>query len=93
MVDKRCRTPRKQAAKRCGSDQSHWPELVVLLPAFVGLVLQHRAKQQGSTVAEVIEGLLWNDVYVDELQTVAQQSNYAGTVFLEWFRRAVARRK
>lgn len=85
--------PRKQAAKRCGSDQSPYPELLVLLPAFVGLVLRHRAKKQGSTVAQVIEGLLWEHVHVDELQAVAQRSDYAGRVFLEWFRRAVADRK
>lgn len=44
-------------------------------------------------VADVIESLLWEDCYVDELQAVAHESDYAGLAFMDWFQRAVARRK
>ena len=71
-----------------------YTDLLLRFPTFAVLVLQRRAKSRsGRTVAEVIEGLLWNDCYVDEAQVVAQESDYAGRAFMEWLQIAVRRRK
>ncbi len=56
----------------------------VALPAFVVLVLQHRANSRGKTIADVIEAMLSNDCYLDEAQAVARESPAAERAFMEW---------
>ena len=60
---------------------------------FVVLVLERRARNQRQTIAEVIEGLLWNDCLVDEAQAVARGSATAARAFQVWLSEAVTRRK
>jgi predicted nucleic-acid-binding protein len=68
-------------------------DLPLRFQTFAVLVLQRRARNRRETVAEIIEGLLWEDCYVDEMQAVAQESVEAGEAFTAWFQHAVMRRK
>ena len=93
MVDKTRRKPRKQAAKDWRDNPNLYIDLRLRFPTFVVYVLEHRAKARHQTIVEVIEALLWDDVYLDEAQAVARQNTYAGRAFTEWFQIAVRRRK
>ena len=75
------------------TDQPPYTDLLLRLHAFAALVLQRRAKNRRETVAEIIEGLLWEDCYVDEMQAVVQESAEAGEAFAAWFQHVVTRRK
>jgi hypothetical protein len=54
------------------------------LPAFAVCVLRYRAKQQGETVEEVIEAMLWSGCDLEEAQNVARESSLAARAFKEW---------
>src|SRR5260221_9942199 len=49
-------------------------DLMLRLQILAVLVLQRRAKERGQTVAEVVEGLLWDAVKINEARAVAAES-------------------
>jgi hypothetical protein len=65
----------------------------VKLPAFALLVLQRRVRKAHQTLSNVLETMIWNDVYLDEVQDVARASPGAARTFADWFRLAVRRKK
>src|SRR5258708_22279030 len=49
-------------------------DLTLRLQLLAVLVLQRRAMERGQTVAEVVEGLLWNAVKINEARAVTAES-------------------
>jgi hypothetical protein len=67
--------------------------LRVKLPSFAIIVLRRRARQRRQTVAEVLEALLWDHIFMDEVQAVADESPKAARAFKVWFTQAVRKPK
>ncbi len=63
------------------------------LPRFALLVLRRRAKRQGRTLSDVLESLVWDAIWMDEVQAVTNESPEAARAFKAWFTFAVKRRK
>jgi hypothetical protein len=59
------------------------------LPRFALLVLRRRAKQQRKTLSAVLERLIWEDVWMDEVKDVTDESPEATKAFKAWFAFAV----
>src|SRR5205807_2522551 len=65
----------------------------VTLPKFALLVLRRRAKQQRKTLSAVLEALVWDAVWLDEVQAVTRESPEAARAFKAWFAVAARERK
>jgi hypothetical protein len=77
-------------AHRASAIHSH---VRVTLPKFALLVLRRRAKQQRKTLSAVLEALIWDAVWLDEVQAVTRESPEAAGAFKAWFAFAVRKRK
>jgi hypothetical protein len=64
----------------------------VKVPAFALLVLQRRARKAHQTLSNVLETMIWNDVYLDEVQDITRASPAAASAFATWFRCAVRKK-
>jgi hypothetical protein len=79
-----------RTAHRASAIHSH---ARVTLPKFALLVLRRRAKQQRKTLSAVLEALIWDVVWLDEVQAVTHESPEAARAFKAWFALAVKRPK
>src|SRR5260221_8392069 len=77
-------------ARRTSAIHSH---VRVTLPKFALRVLRRRARQQRKTLSAVLEALIWDAVWLDEVQTVTRESPEAARAFKAWFAFAARRRK
>jgi hypothetical protein len=69
--------------------RSPYTHIRVKLPSFVVAVLRHRADEQHLDVSAVVERLLLENIWLDELQRVAAEVPDVGEAFNEWMRVAV----
>jgi len=80
----------RTTARRASAIHSH---VRVTLPKFALLILRRRAKQQRKPLSAVLEALIWDAVWLDEVQAVTRESPEAARAFKAWFAFAVRKRK
>jgi hypothetical protein len=61
----------------------------VRLPTFAVLILRHRARRTRKSFAAIVEGLILDNILMDEAQAMVKQSPDFALVAEDWFRWAI----
>jgi hypothetical protein len=66
--------------------------ITVTLPTFVILVLRHRAEHRHISVSAIIEPLILDDILINEVERLMNQSPEFARVAIDWMRNAPPRK-
>lgn len=61
----------------------------VRLPTFAVLILRHRARRTRKSFAAIVEGLILDNILMDEVQAMVKQSPDFALIAEDWFRWAI----
>jgi len=63
--------------------------IYVRLPTFAFLILRHRARKTRKSFAAMVEGLILDNILMDEVQAMVSQSPDFALIAEDWFRWAI----